>query len=38
MNNPKNLKKCDTDGYLYDIIPRTFNPNEKLMLINMFLN
>jgi hypothetical protein len=29
MNNPKNLKKCDIDGYLYDFIPRTFNPNEK---------
>lgn len=29
INNPKNLKKCDIDGYLYDIIPRTFNPNEK---------
>jgi hypothetical protein len=29
INNPKNLKKCDIDGYLYDIIPRTFNPDEK---------
>jgi len=29
MNNPKNLKKCDIDGYLYDFITRTFNPNEK---------
>jgi hypothetical protein len=29
INNPKNLKKCDIDGYLYDFIPRTFNLNEK---------
>ena len=29
MNNPKNSKKCELDGYLYDFIPRTFNPNEE---------
>jgi hypothetical protein len=29
INNSKNSKKCDLDGYLYDFIPRTFNPNEK---------
>ena len=23
-------KKCELDGYLYDFIPRTFNPNEKI--------
>jgi len=29
INNSKNLKKCELDGYLYDFIPRTFNLNEK---------
>ena len=30
INDPKNTKKCELDGYLYDFIPRTFNPNEKI--------
>ena len=29
INNPKNSKKCELDGYLYDFIPRTFYFNEK---------
>jgi hypothetical protein len=29
INDPKNTKKCEVNGYLYDFIPRTFNPNEK---------